>query len=643
MTVCYFGFLPSSGKSRISASLKEKGIEMLRAPPSMLYINTVAFTIFPLYAAFISLLSCIASAVSRNQSTSFYQETFKLQKPNDPFPIPLPPLCLRSYQGMDDDFIAYLNDEGFDELSKDGNDYFIHRTPSRAILERVFLDYQGNDVHWVPFNAVHLQAMQTLLKVINIITLCSKTLTFVSHERIDGFASTRKSYVTDSLKDSKRMRVDTGTSASTSYDSERQVSGLDEKFTSIASLSSGIPSESAFIDPAKFGVAASHYTSTTTLMHSDVGVCFQFVEDLASPDLHAVPSFIQKYFLLTLGNSREDCFKYMSRIRGDFGQIKTTYAGHVLAHIVTCLEIAINGQARPFITFNGSFYEGTFVQGDGFQVYYNDQRILPQSKATITRDIGVMSSHHHALEEIEKIAPGTTRYTIDGVDHIVQDMFTLRSGLLDAALTFEEQRKVASYASLLRFPLNSWGMNPGNFVRCLSLISGDQEFDETCPISHKAIFSTDKVRIALSCFGFNVPSVVISGGTPIELGKKNPPRSMGQARKKKDRQAGDFDNNSAQWTMSVRFVDLDTGVNDMKKVLAEGRYWSVGRKANKDREYFTLSGRGFEQVYLELSKVANVETRIAEEGNLGGKAGLDRQNKGKGVDGGKRKRDTGDI
>lgn len=593
MAVVHFGINPErSSRKTISKALTSRGLTYLRAAPAQLHIITIAFCIFPLWAAFISLLPPLVEAICDNTEVLAYQSAFSYTKPDDRFPFPCPPLSVQAKSQMSSEEEDWLTRHGFEEIQRSNRTYYLKREPTTQECAYLF-DHDFPTTNWSPNSYVHLQAVDSFFMAVNILSRISQALRFCSHLDGEDFGPYDNVASDDEEADPKGKGKE---KKSTKY--KPKDSGLHAWFVSYKHLLGGMPSPLALVKAAS--TSRRIWFSSHDFLHQQLtsGLCFQYLSQLTAPDDTTVVDFLAKHALRLLAKETEDQCEMVEYLRGEWGVLKYTEVGSQLSHLVKCMEIAIESQGLPIFVFHAQHYEGTCIQNSAFSVYINGKLIDNVTGEEMNNvDKHDLSLHYTSLALIEKVDKRLVLKNGAGKEPITS-MFQLFQNCLVVSLSLEQQNTVRRHASNLRFPVSQWRVNPSTLISLSRLASGLQEFDDETPISAEALFTTDRVRLALSCFGSFVPSVMVPSGTRIDL--TGPPPQVQKATPKKERRPG----MSASWVMSVRHVPIDTGVADWNEMVEQKAYLAKGRAENARMGMFTVSGSALPKVFAAFKESA---------------------------------------
>jgi len=122
------------------------------------------------------------------------------------------------------------------------------------------------------------------------------------------------------------------------------------------------------------------------------------------------------------------------------------------------------------------------------------------------------------------------------------------------------------------------------------------------PISFRALFSTDSVEVAMSCFDDRrCPSLLNPNGTQIDLSGRVPGApSQGD---KGDRSRGKQRVSDAAWTFTIRRVPYDEAVSDFWKVIYNAEARSISSSSARGVGAVVFRKKQFVDLFGQLQKV----------------------------------------
>lgn len=345
------------------------------------------------------------------------------------------------------------------------------------------------------------------------------------------------------------------------------------------------------------------------------GLLFKFNHQLASPDITLIGDIIGRYFLKALGDTMDEQIEALLAIKSGLSSLALTRVGDELVHLMKCIEIAVDCNAGCVPIFSGSRYEGALVGGGpGATVFINGESFPFESAIDLKQQYLVMSEHQTNLTAILGLL-GSAAVLEDG--EVLSDMVQLREMCLSAFVSQSSKDEIIRRAAHLDFGDSSWVINPANLKRCFNLMTNLSALKHTDPIGRLALFSTDPVLVALSCFGEDsCPSWDIPNGTRCSLKKANPPVPLVDNRKK----GGPGVISDATWVMVIRKTDLVSGVSEFRDMADSGEYRSSSSSLAKSVGHRVFTREKMAEFWLNMREaVRTVNPKFAfedsEDGN----------------------------
>jgi len=302
----------------------------------------------------------------------------------------------------------------------------------------------------------------------------------------------------------------------------------------------------------------------------------------------------------------------MEIFKADWGVLGKTSAGKEISHIFFCIDLAIQAQARPIPLIQDGRYMGTFISGYGFLMTVQGTEHSPVSFASIVKEIEASSIHTKTLEAILKLL-GKAGQVDDGlsdVGRICRDqnftMMSLHRLCLESPVSVESKAKIQELARHLDFRQVTWGINSSAISGALNLITDvAAPLENTIPLHHSQLFSTDRLELVWSCFGFVAPSFRPVSSQLVEVTAK----TFDQLTRKGNETTTEtrkFD------FLHVRPVKLDIAISDLKDVRSSkkvGILRSIRRESTyADRRF---DGKDFNLIIEGLTKLCAVSRESA--------------------------------
>jgi len=594
-------------KVDVSDSLKQLGINLLRAAPSQVVCDTLPYVTSPIWSMWIASLSALMLSASKRAPTSLNLTGYRIDSKH-PHPLPwhLPRISIE-VKNKGSKQLEWLLDSGFEEQEIRGKSYFICEEPTSASLQPLLNGTSGvdfNDRNYVPLRTSNMSALLILSEMYNTLSFLS---IFMRNCLYSSVLPSRAS-LTDSLgaeiTSTLRSGMEVDTEGGQSTSTTTIVSGIAailEYFPTLTTFRTG-PSEHEVVTAAS-SISLPPYLSPNDLSHSqgNSGLFLRYVADLSDEDPTGVVTFFSKYLSRSLGNTSEEIFDRLDDYRAAWGILKSTEAGHVLSHIVKSFEIAFEGCCGVVPVFSDGFYEGCALIGTGFTLNFRTELFLPLSPGEFANEMMAMETNKRLLDKILSILRKAD-VDIDSVKDISKPA-ALRRNILLGDIDSEGKKILMTLIRKVRFPYSKWSVTVGSISRFCSLLKGSMDDlpDET-PVGPEGMFSIDPVEVLMSCFKAGTcPSFRHPSGVPIDLSARKPPSAPIESQSKKGKGPGQVNNGG--WVFSIRRVDIVEAVSDFRTMVKEKEARSLGSAASRGLGYFVLSGGNFERVFLLLKDV----------------------------------------
>lgn len=280
------------------------------------------------------------------------------------------------------------------------------------------------------------------------------------------------------------------------------------------------------------------------------GIFVPFMSDLCSFDKRTVVQVLIRYFLQCLGNTTEEMFSGVERIRTEMGVISNTDTGNKLAHMAATIDMAINAQAKAFPVFDGVEYIGTALLGAEFSLSVNGQTYTPHPFETLVKiveNFGVSQSILIAIGKVGCVEDEDGFEWSTGNCPGIVGMEHLSNIVRSWSVSESDRDEIVKLASKLSLPTKHWAINSTTISDGLRYITeSDADFPDASPIHFSMLFNGNKVDRIWSCFGGIAPTPMFDGGRKISLTDVNTPT-----------------------TITFRQVPLTTAITDIKRLISE--------------------------------------------------------------------------
>jgi hypothetical protein len=607
----YFGHAVTQRGERkieVSDALKQLGINLLRASPSQVVCDVLPYVTSPLWSFFIASLSALMLSLSLETPISLNLTGFRIDTKH-PRPLPwfLPRVSIE-VKNKGPKQLEWLLDAGFEEQEIRGKSYFICEDPTSDSL-RPLLDGTStvdfNDRNYVPLRTTNISSLLILSEMYNTLSYLTQLLTIPLFEDLPSRSALTETLSTE-VNTLLRNAMDVDDNATGAPPPPKSVtSGIAtilRFFSDLTDFSNG-PSAKETVTAAQAGPNHSYLSINALLRTHDnkSGLFLRFVPDLSDEDSTGVVSFFSRYIRRSLGENTEDIFTRIDEYRSAWGILKSTEAGHVLSHLVKCLEISFDACCAVVPIFCDGYYEGCALVGNGFSLNFRTELFRSLSPEDFVSDLKAVETNSKLANQIHTMLTNAD-VTIKNAANILKP-----SGLRDLVLTgsFDDvgRKQLLTLIRKVRFPYKKWSISLGSILRFLDLLTKSlDDLDVETPVGPEAMFSTDPVEVLMSCFKPGAcPSFRHPSGVPIDLSHRKAPGPPQDSSSKKGK--GPQQVNNGGWVFSIRRVDFTEAVSDFRILLREKEARSLGSAASRGLGHFVLSGGNFERVFMALKEV----------------------------------------
>jgi hypothetical protein len=607
----------------VSDSLRRMGIELLRAAPSQVICDVLPFVSSPAWSFFIASLSAILYSVSTEQSTSLNLSGYRIDSKNSSLlPFPLPRVSIEvTNKGSKQ--LEWLFDNAFEEQEIRGKVYFVCEEPTTEDL-RSLLDgtstVEFNERNFVPIKTANISAILVLTEMINTLSYLAQVLQFRLYDRLP-----KRSDIIEDKGDIGNIIASMEIDSDARDTTKEKFSGnglfeIKRLYKSILAIFDG-PSGSDVVDGESLSANPTCTSpESLTLPKLSAGTFLKYVPELSSEDSRGVVDFFAKYLKRSLGHTTTEIVERLDDYRSAWGLLKSTETGQCLSHLVKCFEIAIDAHCGILPVFDGGVYTGCVLQGTGYTLNFRHEKTFPLDAQELSTDIASMETNGRILEKIKQLLRARS------ADSNIRSADLTRPGklrqlLLKGSFNDEQRNEMKELVGKVRFPQKRWPVTLTSITKFLNILSSPlDEISLDDPIGPEAMFSTDPLEIAMSCFKPNCcPSFRCPSGVKIDLSLTKPPAPPNSRTEKKGK--GPQQINNGGWIFSVRRVDFFEAVSDFRILIKEREARSLGSSASRGLGYFVLSGGNFERVFLDMRRVIGVfdpssftETQATDEG-----------------------------
>jgi len=576
----YLGHKNTKGLS-VSPALQSLGIDLLRAPPSSVGIIARPLVVQHGYASYVCHLPAFLKAYTDRTPVPFnktgYPVTLGLNRCID---IGNPPLVVDFKGPIPSKHIERLNEIGFERIRVNRTDNIV-RFPSVTFEHaRDIRNMNPNATTPAPVNTVNLQSFEMWVLTLRLVSnlLCAHTYPAFAD---DGHKMDEYDELTDELLKRKADSELQNASKRTRAEAGVQVNP-DE-----IELEMDVDDEAGEPEPVTVKLSKAKPPRENVIpwgspddIPNTSGLFFPFVPELCSYDKQTVPDLIERYLVQSLGDKPERQIDRMDRLRSAWGVIGQTDAGNVMSHLCKIISLCLSSQSRAFPIVVDNIYQGCIMSGARLFCGMNGSVYRPIPYDKLQEETSSYHMHSRVLDRIMEIVNARWTKPKDRPE----TMRSLREVLLETRLDEENRDEITRAAVHLHFKEARFlAIN----AQSLRLVIDDLEAPEDgenmdLPLHHSALFSRDKVFVALSAFGYQAPSFMIENCPKVSIATGKVPN-----------------------TLVVRQKPLDLAVVDWKKMMESKEIRNNPRnlsRANRDR---SLVGNDKTVVWGALCKLAS--------------------------------------
>jgi hypothetical protein len=248
------------------------------------------------------------------------------------------------------------------------------------------------------------------------------------------------------------------------------------------------------------------------------GVCF------ASREM--IISVMRRFFLGCFGGSQDELRAGWHDWNRGVRVWYNTDAGRMVAHVLFCIQLGLESQARVFLYITGRRYLGTAILGYKTSIVTDNASLVPDTPQEVQRLAKSLDSHSDAVAEICELISKISLKGEAAVEAIqpneVPNARALhrevnRRDLKEAA----DVQELTELAKKLSFAETYWPMTVHYVVRALEVIAGDTEIgmDDPMYISPAGILNDSVAFQVWSAFGPTAPSFVDAAGQDFQIPK----------------------------------------------------------------------------------------------------------------------------
>lgn len=634
MPVIQFGFpVRNRGASELSVQTDTGVLEPAKPSDIRVYLKN---TFSPNWALFRSLVGLFVSVLTYPVHTYIHTTAIGLQAKPAKILLPLaePSICVvvAKGRGLNTEDASYLEDEGFIHSEFQGHTVWQTDECDREQFMRIFemenVDHNGP----TPDKFLNVSAYRgfLVLKTLtsNICSLFSLLASTGSRISINDQRknSTVKAPWTHATHPTDTMETDASATAGeltfTSETAYHLSSGSDQMIATMLHVigAKGVSNTNPGVIANPYAKAAKPFRMIGEQVSIKTsGFLIKFNPRLAISDPNLITDVIAKHFMSCLGGSIEEQMENLDLLKSTVGNLRLTRVGDELTHLYKCISLAVEGGCGLIPYFTNFVYEGCALGGGPSEgnLIINGKVYEAESAQDLKSKLPSLSEHSAALSYI------CDKFPDDKQDSVrkCNSMFALRQLCLGAIFTEKDRADIIRKAGNLDFGVLEWRKNAERLAQACRLISGSLELSSDMPVTRMALFSEDKILLALGMFGEkSAPSWDIPNGTKCSLVKSSPPISTIQKKGAKGKIS------DAPWIMTIKSCSLDQAVADFRMMSEQLTYRTVSSELARKVKYTVLSKAKVGELWSDLRgalRVVNPSAGFEKEGGI--KRSLDQE------------------
>jgi hypothetical protein len=257
------------------------------------------------------------------------------------------------------------------------------------------------------------------------------------------------------------------------------------------------------------------------------GVLFPYFHDMLLPDGDYAAGVFLRYFINSIGDSKEAVFALAPIIRKGFKSLKASKAGREIQHIMFGIQSSIDVGAPIRIIVDKRVYRGFVLLGDGFGVTQRGQTITPTVRGILGEEISQLDSHGKAIARLTVIVASLGmkiggRLMMWDEDRAKRSSRYLANELHKRSTKGTEyEEEINNLVASLRFGDVYWTIDEGNTIKIFDcIIAGSIDEDQPFYLGGGMWNSDDSFARILSVFGDRAPTFSIrTGGKTMSIAR----------------------------------------------------------------------------------------------------------------------------
>lgn len=130
------------------------------------------------------------------------------------------------------------------------------------------------------------------------------------------------------------------------------------------------------------------------------GIAVPYFEGMTVSDTMTVPQIIARYFFKNLGDDKEECSDILNSMKTGYNIWGKTPQGRQTAHVLKCIAIALECQARLYVCVDAGLYVGCAILGEQFSVAMHGEVVDVVDAAAMYGSFLEVNAHESCLEKM---------------------------------------------------------------------------------------------------------------------------------------------------------------------------------------------------------------------------------------------------
>jgi hypothetical protein len=250
------------------------------------------------------------------------------------------------------------------------------------------------------------------------------------------------------------------------------------------------------------------------------GFVLPYFRGMILPAEASIITIMRRFFLACFGDQPDSSVSRWATWRNSVSKWHKTDSGMAMAHILFCIQTALECQGRLFVFITSTAYIGSAILGFKFKIDVDGVLMSPDS-ATVVRQLAVdLDDHEKAVSKISDILKDMALLGSTDIEMSVGvDVSTPRKLYKELTIrespTAEQKEDLMELVGKLGFHQKYWSMSGDTVARAINLILSSDPLPEDLPmyLQSKCVFEErNRIYEVLSVFGPTAPSLVDGQG-----------------------------------------------------------------------------------------------------------------------------------